>query len=86
MPELAAPEGWVEIEPEWYIQKRVFQRRRDGLVVSIEKGTGHRFRWSAVTLPENFYEDSQVIDVIEDADSQLAVEAAAVDYMKENPR
>ena len=55
--------GWTEIEPKFESQRQAFQRRRDNLVVSIEREGMSCF--NVVTLPENFDQDNQVIDCIE---------------------
>ena len=57
------PAGWIEIEPEFDHQQQTFQRRRDGLVVATER-EGMSY-YNVVTLPENYYQDNQVIDCIE---------------------
>jgi len=57
------PAGWTEIEPEFDHQRQTFQRRRDGLVVAIERD-GRRSQ-NIVTLPENYYQDNKIIDCIE---------------------
>lgn len=80
------PDGWTEIETAFQQQKQAFQRRRDGLVVSIEFGTAHNYDWSGVTLPENFAEDNQTIDRIHDSNDRTEVEEQAITFMKENPR
>ena len=80
------PDGWTEVETAFHQQKQAFQRRRDGLVVSIERGTAHRVDWSAVTLPRNFREDNQTIDQIHDSNDRTEVEEQAVVFMQENPR
>lgn len=79
------PNGWTEIETaDAEQQLQAFQRRSDGLVVSIEKWTS-TVPYSAVTLPENFRDDNQVIDRVHDARKLREVEARATRYMEENP-
>jgi len=78
------PAGWIEIEPEFDHQRQTFQRRRDGLVVAIE-----REGWSShniVTLPENYYQDNQVIDYVEvGVEPEDAAETARA-FMEHNNR
>jgi hypothetical protein len=57
------PAGWTEIEPEFDHQRQTFQRRRDGLVLAIEREG--RSSYNVVTLPENYHQDNQVIDYVE---------------------
>lgn len=80
------PDGWTEIDSEFGQQLQAFQRRRDGLVVSIEQGTATYAEFSAVTLPQNFHEDNQPIDHITEDDDLGEVEERATNYMTENPR
>jgi hypothetical protein len=54
--------GWTEIEPKFESQRQAFQRRRDNLVVSVEREGMSCY--NVVTLPENFDQDNQVIDCI----------------------
>ena len=78
------PAGWTEIEPEFDHQQQTFQRRRDGLVVAIEREgmSGH----SVVTLPENHHQDNQVIDCIEaGVEPEDAAETARA-FMEHNNR
>lgn len=79
------PDGWTEIDTEFTQQKQAFQRRRDGLVMSIEFGTAHRVDWSASTLPQNFVDDNQIIELIHDSNDRTEVEEQAVVFMEENP-
>ncbi|WP_372611663.1 hypothetical protein [Halomonas sp.] len=80
------PDGWHELNTEFTQQKQAFQRPRDGLIVSIEFGTGHQTDYSAVTLPENFVDDHRVIDVIHDSNDRTEVEEQALVFMEENER
>jgi hypothetical protein len=77
--------GWTEIEPEFDHQRQTFQRRRDGLVVSVEQESPHA-ACNIVTLPENYHEDNQIIDCIElDAEPEDAAETARA-FMEQNNR
>ena len=73
------PAGWTEIEPEFE-----FQRRRDGLVVSVEQ-EGMSCH-NVVTLPENYYQDNQVIDCIEIGVEPEDAAEAAHEWMEQNNR
>ena len=74
--------GWTEIEPKFESQRQAFQRRRDNLVVSIEREGMSCF--NVVTLPENFDQDNQVIDCIElGVELEDAVETARA-FMEQN--
>ena len=74
--------GWTEIEPKFESQRQAFQRRRDNLVVSIEREGMSCF--NVVTLPENFDQDNQVIDCIElGVELEDAVETARA-FMEHN--
>ena len=74
--------GWTEIEPEFDYQRQTFQRRRDGLVVSVEQESYAAY--NIVTLPENYYEDNQVIDCIElGVEPEDAAETARA-FMEQN--
>ena len=54
--------GWIEIEPEFDHQRQTFQRRRDDLVIAVEReGTSCH---NVVTLPENYHQDNKIIDCI----------------------
>jgi len=78
------PAGWTEIEPEFDHQQQTFQRRRDGLVLAIE-----REGWSShniVTLPENYYQDNQVIDYVEVGVEPEDAAEAAREWMEQNNR
>jgi hypothetical protein len=78
------PAGWTEIEPEFEFQRQTFQRRRDGLVVSIER-EGMSCH-NVVTLPENYHQDNQVIDCIElGVEPEDAAETAR-EWMEQNNR
>jgi hypothetical protein len=83
------PEGWQAIDVEFSPQQmRAFQRKRDGLVLSVEQGTISRRKgkYAVNTLPQNFYEDNQVIDFVGGYDTPPAAMDAAREYMKDNPR
>ena len=43
--------GWTEIEPEFDHQRQTFQRRRDGLVIAVEREGMSCF--NVVTLSDN---------------------------------
>ena len=77
------PAGWTEIEPEFDYQRQTFQRRRDGLVVSVEQEG--MSGCNVVTLPENYDQDNQVVDwVAEDLEPEVAVETARA-FMQREP-
>ena len=77
--------GWTEIVPEFDHQRQTFQRRRDGLVVSMEQELPHA-AYNIVTLPENYHEDNQIIDCIElDVEPEDAAETAR-EWMEQNNR
>ena len=78
------PAGWIEIEPEFDHQQQTFQRRRDGLVLAIERD-GRRSH-NIVTLPENYYQDNQVIDCIEIGVEPEDAAEAAHEWMEQNNR
>ena len=50
--------GWIEIEPEFDHQRQTFRRRRDDLVIAVEREGMSCY--NVVTLSDN-----QVIDCIE---------------------
>jgi hypothetical protein len=76
------PAGWTEIEPEFEFQRQTFQRRRDGLVVSVEQEL--HAAYNVVTLPENHHQDNRVIDCIElGAEPEDAAETARA-FMEQN--
>jgi len=79
------PAGWTEIEPEFDRQRQTFQRRRDGLVVAIEREwmSSHH---NVVTLPENYHQDNQVIDCIEVGVEPEDAAEAAHEWMEQNNR
>jgi hypothetical protein len=78
------PAGWTEIEPEFDHQQQAFQRRRDGLVVSIEQES--HAAYNVVTLPENYYQDNQVIDCIEAGVEPEDAAETAREWMEQNNR
>ena len=78
------PAGWIEIEPEFEFQRQIFQRRRDGLVVSVEQEL--HATYNVVTLPENYYQDNQVIDCIEIGVEPEDAAEAAHEWMEQNNR
>lgn len=83
--------GWSVIESpfEFHQQLRAYQRRRDGLVLSIERGTTSWRTddpYAVNTLPENFYNDSQVIDQIGTTSTEEKAVEMAHEFMEENPR
>ena len=77
------PAGWTEIEPEFEFQRQTFQRRRDGLVVSVEQ---ELHAYSVVTLPENYYQDNRVIDCIEVGVEPEDAAETAREWMEQNNR
>ena len=77
------PAGWTEIEPEFEFQRQTFQRRQDGLVVSVEQ---ELHAYSVVTLPENYYQDNQVIDCIEAGVEPEDAAETAHEWMEQNNR
>jgi hypothetical protein len=77
------PAGWTEIEPEFEFQRQTFQRRRDGLVVSVEQ---ELHAYSVVTLPENYYQDNRVIDCIRAGVKSEDAAEAAQEWMEQNNR
>jgi len=80
------PDGWSEMDTEFEQQLQAFQRRRDGLVVSVEKHTSPDGEYSVVTLPENFVDDNSVIDWITDNDSRTEADSSAVTFMRNRDR
>ena len=78
------PAGWIEIEPEFDHQQQTFQRRRDGLVVSIEQES--HAACNVVTLPENYHQDDQVIDCIEIGVKPENAAEPAREWMEQNNR
>lgn len=89
MTNITVPDGWSEISTGFEQQEHAFQRGRDGLVLSIEKGVALD-KYAVSFLPENFYEDNQVVKSYGDngylysGDSfDEAVEKAEV-WMREN--
>lgn len=93
--DICTPDGWNRIETEFHQQIAAFQRRRDGLVLSIEKGTAQRTMgcYAVTFLPENFQDDNQPIQsygnggyLVFDGGDLDAARDAAVEWMKANPR
>ena len=76
--------GWTEIEPEFDYQRQTFQRRRDGLVVSIERDG--KSSHNIVTLPENYYQDNKIIDCIRAGIKSEDVAETAREWMEQNNR
>ena len=76
--------GWTEIEPEFDHQRQTFQREHDGLVVSVEQ-EGMSCH-NVVTLPENYYQDNQVIDCIEIGVEPEDAAETAREWMEQNNR
>jgi hypothetical protein len=60
MKKIEPPEGWTKIGTEFEQQIAAYQRRRDGLVLSIEKATTTD-KYAVSFLPRNFQQDNQVI-------------------------
>ena len=82
--QVKSPAGWTEIEPEFDHQRQTFQRGRDGLVVAIER-EGMSY-YNVVTLPENYYQDNQVIDCVEVGVEPEDAAEAAHEWMEQNNR
>jgi hypothetical protein len=88
---ISVPDGWTEVDTEFGQQERAFQRRRDGLVVSIERGTTSD-QYAVSFLPQNFAEDNQAIRSYGDngylysGDSLNEALEEAAEWMEENPR
>jgi len=78
------PAGWTEIEPEFEFQRQTFQRRRDGLVVSVEQEL--HAAYNVVTLPENYYQDNRVFDFIEVGVEPEDAAETAREWMEQNNR
>ena len=78
------PAGWTEIEPEFEFQRQTFQRRRDGLVVSVEQEL--HAACNVVTLPENYYQDNRVFDFIEVGVEPEDAAETAREWMEQNNR
>ena len=78
------PAGWTEIEPEFEFQRQTFQRRRDGLVVSVEQEL--HAAYNVVTLPENYYQDNRVIGCIEAGVEPEDAAETAREWMEQNNR
>ena len=78
------PAGWTEIEPEFGYQQQTFQRRRDGLVLSVEQES--HAAYNVVTLPENYHQDNQLIDCIEVDVEPEEVGETAREWMEQNNR
>jgi hypothetical protein len=103
MAEIQPPDGWTKLDPDDYTRENgnpfyhfrgLLQRRRDGLVLAVEKGTGGRNRgaFMVVALPENFPDDDRPIrrygdnGVIWDGDSLDEAIDAAENWAEDNPR
>ena len=82
--QVKSPAGWTEIEPEFDHQRQTFQRRRDGLVVAIEREWMSSY--NVVTLPENYYQDNQVTDCIEVGVELEDAAETAHEWMEQNNR
>lgn len=91
----AAPDGWTKVkdaDDSDAIQLRdVYQRRRDGLVVAIERNVLDSYEWAATALPENYYNDNQPIrrygdnGYVAKADDESVCRKAAWEWMKQHP-
>ena len=60
----------VEIDEIPFWSEKMYQNMRNGMVFSIETSndpTGYKY--DIVSLPENYYEDNQIIDIIGEAKS-----------------
>jgi len=103
MTEIEAPDGWTKLNPDDYTRdtghpfhhfRGLIQRRRDGLVLAVEKGTGGRNQgpFTVVALPENFPDDDRPIrrygddGTIWDGHSLDEAVEAAEDWAEDNPR
>ena len=82
--QIKPPAGWTEIEPEFDYQRQTFQRRRDGLVVSVEQEL--HAAYNVVTLPENYYQDNRVFDFIEVGVEPEDAAETAREWMEQNNR
>jgi hypothetical protein len=78
------PAGWTEIEPEFEFQRQTFQRRRDGLVVSVEQEL--HAAYNVVKLPENYYQNNRVIGCIEVGVELEDAAETAHEWMEQNNR
>lgn len=92
MVEIEVPEGWSEIDVEDETQLlRGFQRRSDGLVLTVEEYTTDK-RYSSAFLPENFQQDNQPIrqygdgGYLKSSDSLEEVKEAVQEWMENNKR
>jgi hypothetical protein len=85
------PDSWTELSTKFAQQEYAFQRRRDGLVLSVEEGTTSD-RYAVSFLPQNFDQDNQPIRSYEEngylysgPSLDVALEKAQ-EWMQENPR
>jgi len=74
--------GWAEIEPEFAYQRQTFQRRRDGIVLAIERVGMSSY--NVVTLPEKYYQDNQVIDYVKVGVEPDDAAETAHEWMEQN--
>ena len=70
--------GWTEIEPEFDHQRQTFQRRRDGLVIAVEREGMSCF--NVVTLSE----DNQVIEWVAEGVGPFVAAGTAREWMEFN--
>ena len=70
--------GWIEIEPEFDHQRQTFQRRRDGLVIAVEREGMSCF--NVVTLSE----DNQVIEWVAEGVGPFVAAGTAREWMEFN--
>jgi hypothetical protein len=88
-------DAWVDhdisdVDSPQYIEAA--QRRRDGLVLMLEKGTTHGNKYAVTALPQNFRDDDRPIrsygdgGYIWEGDDIDTARAAMTDWKKENPR
>ena len=78
------PAGWTEIEPAFDYQRQTFQRRRDGIVLAIERE--ERSSYNVVILPGNYYQGNQVIDHVEVGLKPENAAEPAREWMEQNNR
>ena len=87
----SVPDGWTEIDTEFEQQIAAYQRRRDGLVLSLESGVTSD-KYDVAALPENFANDNQAIPMYGDSgyiysgDSLEDAESDLTEWMENNPK
>lgn len=91
MGKIEVPTGWSQISSEFKQQIAVFQRRRDGLVLSIEEATTND-KYAVSFLPQNFHQDNQVLQhlgnngYLYSGDSEQKAFAEAKNWMEQNKK